>query len=227
MAVRFAIAGNAIDFALQTLQDAEAAVYTIHHAKDATLNGDTEAFKEEIVAAQNILYLADNAGEIVFDRLLLEQMPRERTTLVVRGAPVINDATMKDARAAGITSLVEVVDNGSDAPGTVLDDCSPAFLARFDKADLVVAKGQGNFETLSDVSKNIWFLLKVKCRVIAAPLHCEVGSMVIRKQDQLGDRTVHSTSNEPETEVVRSCREQRAQDAGIDSVSSQAARTQA
>jgi uncharacterized protein with ATP-grasp and redox domains len=226
-AVRFAIAGNAIDFAAQTLQDAEAAVYTIHNAHHAALNGDIEAFEEDLFAAESILYLADNAGEIVFDRLLLEQMPMERTTLVVRGAPVINDATMKDARAAGITALVEVIDNGSDAPGTILDDCSPTFLARFDDADLVVAKGQGNFETLSDVTKNIWFLLKVKCPVIAKPLHCEVGSMVIRKQAQLSDRMVHGTTDGREKEVVHSCREQRAHDAGINSVAAQAAHTQA
>ena len=113
--------------------------------------------------------------EIVFDRLLIEQLPREKVTLVVRGAPVSNDATMIDAEDTGLTKLLEVIDNGSDAPGTILDDCSHAFRERFDSADLIIAKGQGNYESLSEVEKDIYFLLKAKCPVIARDLGCEVG----------------------------------------------------
>ncbi len=117
--------------------------------------------------AGRILYLADNAGEIVFDRLLVEALAPQRVTLAVRGTPVLNDATAADARAVGLTEICEVIDNGSDAPGTVLEDCSREFRQRFSTADLIIAKGQGNFETLSEAPGNIFFLFKVKCPVIA------------------------------------------------------------
>ena len=84
-------------------------------------------------------------------------------TVAVRGAPVLNDATRADAEQAGITQQVPVIDNGSDAPGTLLDQCSEEFLSIFETADLIIAKGQGNYETLSDVNKDIYFILKVKC----------------------------------------------------------------
>ena len=93
----------------------------------------------------------------------------------------MNDATMTDAIVVGMTGLVDVIDNGSDAPGTILDDCSAAFLTRFDQADLIIAKGQGNYESLSDVDKDIYFLLTAKCPVIARDLRCQVGSLVLRR----------------------------------------------
>jgi len=83
----------------------------------------------------------------------------------VRGAPVINDATIEDAEATGLTRIVEVIDNGSGAPGTVLSDCSESFVYRFNRADLIISKGQGNYETLSSVPAPVFFLLKVKCGV--------------------------------------------------------------
>ena len=128
-----------------------------------------------------MLYLADNAGEIVFDWLLLEQMPVEKVTVAVRGSPVLNDATIADTQAAGIPGLVELIDNGSDAPGTILDDCSAEFRRRFDRTDLIIAKGQGNYETLNEVEKDIFFVLKAKCPVIARDLDCHVGSLILRR----------------------------------------------
>ena len=108
-------------------------------------------------------------------------MPLEKITLAVRGIPVINDATMDDARATGIAELVEVIDNGADVPGTILQECNEAFRKRFHKAELIIAKGQGNYETLSEVEKNIFFVLKAKCPVIADDLGCQVGSLVLKK----------------------------------------------
>ena len=102
----------------------------------------------------------------------------------MRGAPVINDATLADAQVAGLLELVEVIDNGSDAPGTILDDCSAAFRRRFDAADLVIAKGQGNFETLSDVQKNIFFAFMAKCPVIAREVNGEVGNLILRHSSE-------------------------------------------
>jgi hypothetical protein len=140
-----------------------------------------QGFKDAINAAEKILYLADNAGEIVFDRLLIEQLPIEKVTVVVKGFPVINDATMEDAMLAGLPRIVEVIDNGSDAPGTILESCSQQFRDCFNNSDLIIAKGQGNYETISDVDKNIFFILKAKCPVIARDIGCKVGEMVFQK----------------------------------------------
>ena len=180
-AVRLAIAGNVIDFGVNSNLNEAHVHEAIEQALTTPFDGDVEEFAAAVSDAEDILFLADNAGEIVFDRLLLRQMPLEKVTVVVKGSPVINDATMVDAEAAGITGMAEVIDNGSDAPGTILDDCSEFFRQRFDKADLVIAKGQGNYETLSEANKDIFFVLKVKCPVIARHLGCQVGSMVLRR----------------------------------------------
>jgi len=181
VAVRLALAGNVIDFGVTSDLDEADVHEAVKRALTQPLDGDVEAFSRAVSRAEEILYLADNAGEIVFDKLLIERMPLERLTVVVKGSAVINDATMADAQAAGISGLVSVIDNGSDAPGTILADCSREFRARFHKADLIVAKGQGNYEALSDVEKDIWFLLKAKCRVIARDLGCEIGSLVLHR----------------------------------------------
>ena len=181
MAVRLAIAGNVIDMGVNNHLTDEHIHEAIDHALKTPFDADLASFREAVSIAKNILYLADNAGEIVFDKLLIEQLPLEKVTVAVKGLPIINDATMADAETAGLTELVEVIDNGSDAPGTILDDCSEAFRQRFDEADLVIAKGQGNYETLSDVDKDIFFILKAKCSVIARDLGCQVGSLILRR----------------------------------------------
>ena len=181
MAVQLAIAGNVIDLGVNgklTEADVHAAV---EHALVEPFSGDLEALRESVSTAKSILYLADNAGEIVFDRLLIERLPLGRVTVAVRGSPVINDATLADARAAGLHEIVEVVDNGSDAPGTLLEDCSEDFRQRYERADLVIAKGQGNFETLNEEPKDIFFLFKVKCPVIAAHAKRALGTNVLMR----------------------------------------------
>ena len=177
-AIRLAIAGNIIDSGVNHHINETLVHNAIEHALTAPLAGDPEEFRKMISEAKDILYLADNAGEIVFDRLLIEQMPLEKITLAVKGSPVINDACLVDARATGIADLVKVIDNGSDAPGTILTECSEKFKRRFENADLIIAKGQGNYETLSDVKKDIFFVLKAKCPVIAHHIGCEKGSLV-------------------------------------------------
>ncbi|MDD5425085.1 MAG: ARMT1-like domain-containing protein [candidate division Zixibacteria bacterium] len=181
-AVRLAIAGNIIDFGpnsrLVDTQVSEA----IEHSLSAPLDTEElETFKKSLNTSSVILYLGDNAGEIVFDRLLIEQLPLDKITFVVKGYPVINDATMSDAIATGLTELVRVIDNGHDAPGTIIDQCSDEFKKIYARADLVIAKGQGNYETLSNEDKNIFFLLKAKCPIIARHLAVELGSIVIRR----------------------------------------------
>ncbi len=180
--VRLAIAGNIIDLGVKTSIAESEIEKIINDSLTADFNSrQVEEFRNAGNEAKKILYLADNAGEIVFDRLLIEQLPAEKITLVVKGKPVINDATMEDAEFAGLTKMVEVIDNGSDAPGTILELCSKEFRQRFDEADLIIAKGQGNYETLSDMDKNIFFILKAKCPVIAKDLGCEIGEMILRR----------------------------------------------
>jgi uncharacterized protein with ATP-grasp and redox domains len=150
-AIRLAIAGNIIDFGVNSTVNEDMVAETIARSLTDPLDLDAvQDFKEAIGQAKAILYLGDNAGEIVFDRLLIEQMPIEKVTLVVRGAPILNDILRADAERVGLTDLVEVIDNGADAPGTILELCSEAFQRRFQEADLIISKGQGNFETLND-----------------------------------------------------------------------------
>lgn len=156
MAMRYAIMGNVIDLGAKNGISREDIHVEMQNADKQQLFGDLNAFKNAVAEAKKILYLADNAGEIFFDRLLIEQLPSSRVTLAVRGAPVINDATRKDAELAGIEEIAEIIENGSDAPGTILEDCGLEFRRRFEAADIVISKGQGNYETLSDVEKNIF-----------------------------------------------------------------------
>ncbi|OHB65800.1 MAG: hypothetical protein A2Y76_06255 [Planctomycetes bacterium RBG_13_60_9] len=142
--------------------------------------GCLEEFAQAVNDARSILYLGDNAGEIVFDRLLIEELPHEKVTFVVKGSPVLNDATREDARTVGLTDLVEVIDNGSDAPGTILESCSAEFRRRFEHSDLIIAKGQGNYECLSNVDKDMFFILMAKCPVIATHLGCDIRQMILR-----------------------------------------------
>ena len=181
-ATRFALAGNIIDFGVNSHLTEAHVKQALEEASAVKLDkAALHEFRKALTNANDILYLADNAGEIVFDRMLVEQLPEEKITFVVKARPVINDATIEDARIAGLTDMVTVIDNGSDAPGTILQNCSDDFRRRFDTADLVIAKGQGNYETLSDVDKDVFFILKAKCPVIARHLGCEIGSMVLVK----------------------------------------------
>ncbi len=179
-AVRLAIAGNVIDFGALSDLDEKAISASISQALEAKLFGDLGRFREALHRAGRILYLGDNCGEIVFDRLLIEQLLPREVTFVVRGRPVINDVTMTDAETSGMTRLVPVIDNGSDIPGTVLAECAPEFGDLFRQADLVIAKGQGNYETLSDEDHPIVFLFKAKCPVIARHVGCETGRLVVQ-----------------------------------------------
>lgn len=181
LALRLAIAGNVIDLGVNGQLNETEVLHAVEYALAEPFIGDVDAFRRAVSEAATILYLADNAGEIIFDRLLIEQLPTERVTLVVRGGPVINDATLRDAREANLHEIVEVIDNGSDAPGTIIENCSQTFREQFERADLIIAKGQGNFETLAETQANIFFLLKVKCPVIAANVGREVGTHVLLK----------------------------------------------
>jgi len=178
-AVRLSLAGNMIDFGARPGEKIDIEK-EIDGALKAPLDKQAlEKFKKAVTQAQNILFLGDNAGEVVFDKLLVQEIGPQKITYVVKKKPIINDATLEDAEIVNLTDIVKVIDNGTDFPGTVLSVCSKTFINIYEKADLVIAKGQGNYETLNDVKKTIVFLLKIKCPVIAKDIKRNVGDLVI------------------------------------------------
>ncbi|MCK4563599.1 MAG: DUF89 family protein [Verrucomicrobia bacterium] len=181
MALRFSIAGNIMDFALTSKWDRMNLSTFLDDTRLHILDNDAvEQLRTAVKNARSILFLGDNAGETVFDRLLIEQMPQAKVVYAVKGAPIINDATMADAVAAGLDEMAELIDNGSDAPGTLLPLCSPDFKNRFFETELIIAKGQANYETLSESDRPIFFLTQVKCPVIGRDLGKPVGSWVVQ-----------------------------------------------
>ena len=166
-ALRLAIAGNIIDYGVSDHFDLQAALHKVLNF-DFAIDHSTE-LKKAVTKAKTVLYLGDNTGEIVFDKLFIETIMHPNLWFAVRGAPVINDATLEDARHVGMDEVADVVSNGYDAPSTLLEHCSAEFQELFNKADVIISKGQGNLEGLLDHAseKEIYFLLMVKCDVIA------------------------------------------------------------
>ena len=181
-ALRLAVAGNVIDLGPPDNRPDEAPEAMEQDALSRQLAIDHRiAFWRAVDRADRILYLADNAGEIFLDRLLVEYLPQGKVTVAVRGGPAINDVTLEDLDGTGFGEVAEVIGNGSDAPGTILEDCSEAFLERYHAADVIISKGQGNYETLSRADRHIFFLLRVKCPVLARDMGCQVGEPVVKE----------------------------------------------
>lgn len=179
-ALRLAIAGNIIDFAIGDEHNLEATIDKVLKS-DFAINHSSE-LKEALSTAKTVLYLGDNAGEIVLDKLFIETIIHPNLHFAVRGAPVINDVTLDDARYVGIDTVAEVISNGYDAPSTIIDKCSDEFKVLFDRADVIISKGQGNLEgLLNKTDKQIFFLLMVKCDVIAEALGVKKGDFVVKK----------------------------------------------
>lgn len=180
-AVKLAISGNVIDFGATPdfqLKDAENAIRsTIARTVDTEA---LELLRSKAQQAKNILYILDNCGEAVIDRLLINELGAEKVTLGVRGKAILNDVTRAELPGSGLGDL-PVIDNGFNAPGVSLRFSSPEFLERMNKADLVIAKGQGNFESLNDAQENanIFFLFRVKCPVICEITGKEYGTLQI------------------------------------------------
>jgi len=178
-AVRVSIVGNIIDLGVD--DEVPDLWSTVERVMQAPLAVDhLLPMRSALAAADHVLYLADNAGETVFDRVLIEQLDVP-VLYVVKGGPVLNDATRADAVAAGLEACSTIIDNGSDAPGTVLELCSPAFHTSYRAAPLIIAKGQANYETLSDAGPRVFCLLQVKCPVIGRDIGAPVGSAIVRQ----------------------------------------------
>lgn len=181
-ASRLSIAGNAIDFGIYSEIDLDSEIAR-------SLNDDMEIdeydlFLEALDKTDRILYLADNAGEIVFDRILVETLTEmgKDVTAAVKKSPVINDSTRDDAIEAGLNKVCRIIDNGSDAIGTILEWCDDEFREAFLSAPLIISKGQGNFETLIQMgNSNIFFLFQAKCDVVADFIGVKRGAMLLIK----------------------------------------------
>jgi len=177
-ALRLAIAGNIIDFAANgnfnlqaTIDRSLTTLFAIDHS---------DRLKNALEKAKTVLYLGDNAGEIVLDKLFIETVKHPNLIYVVRGAPVINDATMEDAEYIGMSNAAKVISNGYDAASTIPEKSSIEFQLYFEKADLIISKGQGNLEGLLPLNDDrLFFLLMVKCDVMAEFLKVKKESFVV------------------------------------------------
>ncbi len=180
--VRLAIAGNIIDFGVYESFDLDRSIE--ESLRLPLLRSAYLDFSGTAKNARKILYLCDNAGELVFDRILIETLQNigKSVTVAVKGSPVINDATRDDAAAAGLADSCEVIDNGNDGIGTLLEACSDEFIEAYRASDMIISKGQANYETLSEEQDGrTFFLFKVKCAVVARALNRPNGDIALIK----------------------------------------------
>ena len=169
-AIKVAVYGNVID--LGVLQ-------TYELSSDIEIDffkNDYELFKKRLLKAKNIVYLADNAGENIFDEILIKELKRyvDEIYYFVRGRPVINDITIKDLEGLEINKLATIVDTSVATPGFCIKYASEYSKKLFYNADLVISKGMGNFECLSDIDREVFFLFKVKCEVVAKAVNAKL-----------------------------------------------------
>ena len=180
-AMKVAGACNAIDMGPNRVW--KRAEELVDQIKNPTLGPfDVDGFKQQLYNSKTMLYIADNAGEIVGDKILLSvltEQPKPDILFAVRGAPVLNDATLEDAEQVGIDRMARVITTGADCPGIILSECSREFREAFERVDLILAKGQGNYETLNQAGQNIFFLLQVKCALVARDIHSSVGQIIL------------------------------------------------
>jgi uncharacterized protein with ATP-grasp and redox domains len=181
-ALRLSVAGNIIDFGPSATYDLEGTVDRVLEQPFAI--DDQVPFRERLTGVEHVLFMADNAGETVLDRLLIEALDMP-VFYAVKGGPILNDATMDDAMDAGIDQVAEIVSTGANTTGTILDSCSEEFLNLYKSSDLVVSKGQANYETLSEMGSKIFFLLQTKCPVIARDVGVPMNSIVFVQGKQL------------------------------------------
>lgn len=189
MALELSIAGNIIDYGVKNSLNVEEELDKIISSETSRIKQEAahlfeyDKFKELLDESKHILFLGDNAGEIVFDRVLIEtikELDRDKQiTYAARGAPIINDALLGDVRECSLDETADIITTGLDAPGVILDLCSRDFLKTFNEADMVISKGQGNYEALDTDKANVFFLFMAKCPVVAGQLNCDIGDIIL------------------------------------------------
>jgi damage-control phosphatase, subfamily I len=182
--IEMAIVGNMIDYG--AFHDISIEDFIIHALNAPYFKLEIDAFSKDLKGSKKILYIADNAGEIVFDAILIEKIKKmgKDITVAVRGEPIINDVTYQDAVNAGIDKHAKIISTGARIPGIILDKCSKEFIKKYNDADLVIAKGQGNFETLyfeTKKPKKLYYLFVVKCNSVARLISANVKEKVLMK----------------------------------------------
>lgn len=176
-ALKIAATGNVLDAGIAVDIDIAEVLHTELERPFAVF--DVEELARDLQSARTVLVIGDNSGEVVFDKVLVTVLGEQAdVTYAVRGAPIINDATLVEAEAAGMTKLATVMSSGSRLPGTVLQSTSPEFRQVFDAADVVIAKGMGNYEGLNDAPRRMFFLLKAKCIPVATDAGVGLGDYV-------------------------------------------------
>ena len=178
-AVRLSIAGNVIDLGVNRDFNILQAIEEIMTQKFAI--NDYEIFRKKLSETDEILFLGDNSGESVFDKILIEEMGK-KVVYAVKEQPIINDTTMIEAKYIGLDKIATIISSGSTAPGTIMKLCNEDFKMRFNKSKFIISKGQGNFEGLSNFDAPIFFLLRAKCPVISRDLCVDVDSIILKYQ---------------------------------------------
>ncbi|HID40068.1 MAG TPA: DUF89 family protein [Calditrichaeota bacterium] len=178
IAMRLAIAGNAIDFGSQHHLNVMDTVNQVMDAKFAV--NDSQKLKEDLKSAKVLLYIGDNCGEIVLDKLFIKTINVSNTYFAVRGGAVINDVTAEDAEMVGMDEVATIVTTGDNAPGAVWETTSDEFKKIFHEADVIISKGQGNLEGLIDITGNIYFLFISKCDLIAKRVGAQKGDFIVK-----------------------------------------------
>lgn len=181
-ALLYSIAGNIIDSGVSAVTPDSEVMQSIEMAENQSPAIDhSEMLLRELRRAEKIVILGDNAGEIYFDRLFLQELKKDNITYVVKGSPILNDALHEDAIEAGIDRFARILDTGVAIPGTVLRKCPPAVRQAIQAADVIVSKGQANFETMGECADpRVFFSLRAKCHVIAREIGVPQGSFVIK-----------------------------------------------
>lgn len=182
-ATKVSIAGNVIDLAAEYTFDLKEELDKIFHT-DFAVN-DFKRLEASLAQSSTLLYVADNAGEHIFDKIYIQTIlslyPKLELYYMTRGNAIINDVTYEEAQVAGFESLCHLVNSGVDTPGFVYNRANKASQELFDSADMIITKGMGNYECLSDVKRaNLFFLLKVKCNVVARSLEKSVGDIICK-----------------------------------------------
>lgn len=180
-ALKIAATGNVIDRAINHAVNGVETLIEKEIKRKFAID-DYEIFEKKIAEARNILIIGDNAGESVFDRILIEHLPEKNFAYAVRSGPTLNDVTMEDAVRSGLNGCTKIISSGCDAPGVLLEECSREFLDAFWGADMVISKGQGNFELLSGCGREMFFLLKLKCFAISAEMQTGLNEYVLKYQ---------------------------------------------
>lgn len=187
--IQYAMIGNYIDFGARIqVKEEELAELLDHPQKYPIPEKSYQELQEDLRKGKRLVYLTDNCGEIVMDKLLVEQIkkqyPHLNITVLVRGQQVLNDATMEDALQVGLTEITTVLPNGSDIAGTWYKELPTEVKAVLDQADVIISKGQGNFETLRKCGKNIYYIFLCKCNLFADTFQVpKLTGMLINERD--------------------------------------------